>query len=212
MLRLLQAFLDALYPPSLTCNLCGKDAFVGPQGLCEACAALLCPAPPLPLPSHLDGLRAGLLYDEHASALMHRFKYSGARYMAGTLAYFMQTEDAADAIVPVPLYPKRQKRRGYNQSLLLAQALSNRLGIPVHAEFLSRTRDTASQTTLRRAARADNVRGAFRASPGVAGLRLLLLDDVVTTGATLNECAAALKAQGALSVSALTVCAAKPPK
>lgn len=213
-MRLADMFLDALYPRGLTCDLCGRDVHLSESGpaayLCPACLALLRPAPALSPPDGLDGAAAGLLYTHEAACLMHRFKYGQGRYLAETFAAFLPLPKAAfDRILAVPLYPAREKRRGYNQSALLAQCLSERTGIPVDSSLLLRTRDTASQTTLDHEARAHNVRGAFRLAGEAQGLSLLLVDDVFTTGATLGECARVLKAAGAGKVYALAACAAE---
>ena len=214
-MRLADMFLDALYPRGLTCDLCGRDARLGDSGpaayLCPACLALLRPAPALPPPDGLDGAAAGLLYTREAARLMHRFKYGQARYLAQTFAAFLPPPVGNfDRILAVPLYPAREKRRGYNQSALLAQCLSERTGIPVDSSLLLRTRDTVSQTTLDHEARARNVWGAFRQTGEAEGLSLLLVDDVFTTGATLGACARTLKAGGAARIFALAACAAEP--
>lgn len=208
---LIGTFLDALYPRGLTCDLCGRDARLDAAGpsafLCPACLALLQPAPALPLPEGLDGAAAGLLYTPEAARLMHRFKYRQARYLAQTFAAFLPPIPAADRVLPVPLFPVRERRRGYNQSRLLAQCICEGTGIPMDASLLRRTRNTASQTALDSDARARNVRGAFAAAGDAAGLTILLVDDVFTTGATLAECARTLKAAGAKWVYALAACA-----
>ena len=104
--------------------------------------------------------------------------------------------------------PKKLQQRGYNQSQLLAKALAKELGLPWWT-LLEQARETATQHDLTRAQRADNVRGAYRARAEAAGQRLLLVDDIVTTGATLRACAQALYEAGAQSVGA--VCAARTP-
>jgi len=123
-----------------------------------------------------------------------------ARYLQGTPV-------PADVLVAVPLHSRRQRTRGYNQSLLLAREVSRRLDLPLAAEALFRRRDTPPQARAMEAdARRRNVAGAFDCRPGaVAGRRVLLVDDVTTTGATLDACARALLAEGeASSVWALT--------
>jgi ComF family protein len=111
-----------------------------------------------------------------------------------------------DVIVPVPLHPARLRRRGYNQAALLARELGRRVGLPVEERALQRVRATRSQMRLSAADRRRNVQGAFRCADGrVRGRRVLLLDDVCTTGATLEACADALRAGGAESVWALTL-------
>lgn len=125
-----------------------------------------------------------------------------ARYLASALP----VDDHYDAIVPVPLHWKRRWRRGFNQSELLAKELSRRRRMPV-VKALRRVRPTANQAGLTSAARRRNIAGAFQAKPGanLRGKRVLLIDDVFTTGATASACAAALKRAGAASVSLLTL-------
>jgi ComF family protein len=149
-----------------------------------------------------------------ASRVVHALKYHGWRGVAEGMAARMARLDwPADvlaertALVPVPLAATRERERGFNQSLLLARALGARWGIPVWPAALARTRATATQTRLTPDRRAANVRGAFRAAPGAPPLRgahLLVVDDVVTTAATLNACAEALLAGGARIVSYVT--------
>jgi ComF family protein len=100
----------------------------------------------------------------------------------------------------VPLHKNRLRGRGYNQALQLARQLGRHLGVPVAPELLRRVRDTAAQQGLDAAARNSNLRGAFTVSHPVAGRRILLVDDVMTTGATARECAAVLVAAGVAAV------------
>jgi competence protein ComFC len=110
-----------------------------------------------------------------------------------------------DLIVPVPLHPARQRERGFNQAALLAESLSARISIPVRPA-LARTRFTTTQTAFDRVERMENLHGAFRLrkNADVRQLRVLLIDDVLTTGSTLSECARVLKKAGAASVYAAT--------
>jgi ComF family protein len=142
--------------------------------------------------------------------LIHLFKYSSIRTLEVPLgkmiAGAIPRDQRFDAVVPVPLHWFRKWRRGFNQSELLGRAAASRMGIPLLAA-LRRTRATQVQAGLSRAARRDNIRGAFAVpSPrSVHGLRLLLVDDVLTTGATAGICAAALKRAGAAHVSVLAL-------
>ena len=107
-----------------------------------------------------------------------------------------------DCIVPVPLHPRREKERGFNQSFILAKFVAERYNIDIRAELLKRVRDTSPQVGMNAKLRAKNLTGAFEASPECAGLSVLLVDDVRTTGATLKECASELKKHGAARVYA----------
>jgi ComF family protein len=110
-----------------------------------------------------------------------------------------------DAVVPVPLAPARERERGFNQARLIAEHLARVLGTPLRAGWLARARRTAPQTDLTAAERRANVQGAFVAAGAVAGRHVLLVDDVLTTGATVEECARALRVAGAGRVGVVTV-------
>jgi ComF family protein len=176
-----------------------------PQSTSDRCAQCLS------TPPAFDGLRASVRYEALAGELVRALKYGGvtayAEPMGSMLAETVREHRlAADVIAPVPLSGRRKRTRGYNQAEALAQALGAELGLPVNAKALERRRHTAPQARSRSAEdRQRNVRDAFRVrrDGGVAGLRVLLVDDVTTTGATLGACAGALKEAGASSVWAL---------
>lgn len=152
-------------------------------------------------------MRAPLQYQEPLSQVIHRFKYEGYFALAEPLAEFLIAgwpvwDQPPDLVVPIPLHPRRRRQRGYNQSELLARPLSRALAIDCDPAVLSRTRYTAPQVGLGPEARHDNVRGAFSARPVVDGCRVLLIDDVLTTGATMKSAAEALLTAGAAAVSA----------
>ena len=130
------------------------------------------------------------------------------RWFAGRLAEVAKREKvAADVVVPVPLHRQRERERGYNQADLIAKPLAHKLGLPYRAVLLVRTKPRPDQHILSLEERWDSVRGAFATRPGskVDNLRVLLVDDVMTTGATLDACAKALRGAGAKSVIGLTV-------
>lgn len=121
---------------------------------------------------------------------------------------FAGTETLAEAIVPVPLYPTRQAERGYNQAKLLAKPLARALHIPIYADAVRRVKDTQPQHSLSPAERAENLRDAFAAGrdlPKVAGKRVILFDDIITTGQTARCCAEILLAGGAAEVYSLAI-------
>jgi len=146
--------------------------------------------------------------------VLHRLKYNREMWLARVLAKIQHEgfDDPRlagigfDALVPVPLHPRRQRERQFNQAAILAEHLSRSSKIPVR-EFLRRSRYTGTQTRLDRKARRQNLRDAFslRQDADVTDLDLLLVDDVLTTGSTLDACAAILLENGARSVRALTV-------
>ena len=120
-------------------------------------------------------------------------------------SYVAEHPFAGEAIVPVPLHPRRIRDRGYNQSLLLAKELAKLTGLDLEEKLLVRIKDTRPQVGSSRSNRRLNLEGSFRCERGVSGKTLILLDDVATTGSTLSACAAALKAAGATTVWGLAL-------
>jgi len=147
-------------------------------------------------------------YEGTLRELIHLFKYGGMRRLAGPLgdllAAALPRNRQFDAVTPVPLHWRKWWQRGFNQSKLLGRIVARRRGIPL-LKTLRRGHATRAQAGLSNAQRRENVAGAFRARRRVAGLRILLIDDVMTTGATAGACARALKKAGAKSVSVLTL-------
>lgn len=193
--------LDAEY----FCSCC-RAPFVSPhpldeQGRCALCRRGL---------TGFDAAYAYGAYEGRLRQLIHLFKYDGIRTLAGPLAELLLAalprQERFDAIVPMPLHWRKRWQRGFNQAKLLAEALSRRTGIPV-LEAVRRRRATPPQAGLSNAERRRNVAGAFevRRRARVEGRRLLLVDDVFTTGATAGACAAALKRAGAERVSVLAL-------
>jgi ComF family protein len=185
----------------------------GPDHLCGHCSRH---------PWHFGLARSAGVFDQGLATLVHRLKYNHQTRLAKPLGALMLAvlldnwnPAKIDWVVPVPLHRTRLRERGFNQSFLLAQAWAStakagpakRPLIPVNPDLLQRTRPTASQTGLGRRARVTNLKNAFRVSPGnaAAGARLLLVDDVFTTGATVNECARVLMQAGARRVDVLTL-------
>jgi ComF family protein len=168
--------------------------------------------------------RAAVRYDEVARTLVHAFKYGDRLDLAPTIGLWMaragrELTAEADAIVPVPLHWRRLWARRFNQSAMLADVVAQDCGLPVAYEALKRIKPTAQQVGLTRAQRAENIQGAFRVAPAgraaVAGRRVVLVDDVFTTGATAEGCTRALMRAGAANVDVLTfarvVDAVRPP-
>jgi competence protein ComFC len=162
---------------------------------------------------HFEAAIAGFRARGVVRRVIHNFKYHKQVYLrhlvsdwlAATLDDPRMDTSNFDLIVPVPLHPAKRRERGFNQAELLARALSRRTRLPI-VLALERVRYTTTQTALDRTERMENLRNAFRLRPGrnVRGSRVLLVDDVLTTGSTLSECARVLKKSGASSVYAAT--------
>ncbi|MEC8776511.1 MAG: ComF family protein, partial [Pseudomonadota bacterium] len=159
-----------------------------------------------------DAARAALVYDDTSREIILRFKHADRTRYANAFGVWISRAGAelvpvADVVVPVPLHPRRLIGRRYNQSLLLARAVARLGRLPVIPDALRRLRNTPSQGSLSRGARHRNVQGAFslRGRAEVVGKSILLIDDVYTTGATVEACTHALKKGGAARVYVLTL-------
>jgi ComF family protein len=183
-----------------------------PGGLCAGCTM----APP-----PWGRARAALAYDAQSRRVLLPLKYADRTDLAAALAPLMARAGAAllreaDVLVPVPLHRRRLVARRYNQSALLAAALARLSGVPAVPDALLRTRATATLTGLNREARARMVKGAFAPRPSrlaaLIGRRVLLIDDVLTSGATAGACAQALRAAGAAAVDVLVAARVPDPQ
>ncbi len=160
------------------------------------------------------GLRGAVsvaMYRHGAKVLVKALKFGGEEELIRPMAGLMLERYRAspffvkpDLIAPVSLHPKRRRERGFDQAAVLAERVARACGVEWSPTCLERVRWTVPQASLGRGARLTNLHGAFRADPMVAGRRVLLVDDVMTTGATMAECARVLKAAGARSVYGLT--------
>jgi ComF family protein len=188
------------------CPICGIP-FTGAGGdhRCGAC---------LSHPPHFDSARAQFLYEGHIRDLIHSFKYNKLTHLRSPLALLalegvsgFLADHEPHFIVPVPLHSSRLRQRGFNQAVLLGRVLSRQISLPMLPDALIRTRPTEPQIELTAAERRLNVKGAFTVNRAdrIAGKRILLLDDVMTTGSTMNECAKELKKAGATVVIAATI-------
>ena len=202
----ISSFLSALFPEEIKCWCCEAELHPGENALCTACRGRLKRAPYHPVSQPLDGLSSAYRYDDVSRIPIHRFKYSGHTYLAAYLTQDIPLPEGAalDILVPVPLHEKKLRERGYNQSELLCIALSKRWSIPFSTSLLVRLKNTPSQTTLTDSQRKANMKKAFSAKSCV-GLTIGLVDDVITSGATMMACAEALKAAGAVKVYAIAV-------
>ena len=134
-MKLLNVFLNALYPEGVACLLCNRNARLDRRGLCEKCRESIDPAAEIHIDGVISGAVAAMAYNDAAAQLIHGFKYGNRRYMGRGLAGGIDLPGNwnIDAAVPVPLHPKREKERGYNQSMILAEELGRRYDIPAKA-------------------------------------------------------------------------------
>jgi len=185
------------------CRCCGAP--LGIEGLCGACRGRR---------PRFAYARAAVRYGDLVREAIHAFKFGGRRGLANPLGDLLAglglsalPGAAPDALVPVPLHPRRARERGYDQALLLARRLERAWSVPVVADALVRAVPTQPQTDLDAAARRRNVRDAFAVRrPELIGDRhIVLVDDVLTTGATAGECARVLARAGAAAVGVVTV-------
>ncbi|HJW26232.1 MAG TPA: ComF family protein [Rhodocyclaceae bacterium] len=207
-----------------SCLLCGAD---GADLLCAGCRADLPPLPSgrcprcceptsggehcgrcLAEPPHFDAATALYRYDFPLDRLVHGLKYGGqlslAQWFGERLAEALAGRHF-DSIIPLPLHPSRLRERGFNQSGEIARVVGRRLGLAVDIESCRRWRPNAPQAELPLSRRAANVRGVFECVSDLGGRQVLVIDDVMTSGATLSECARTLKLHGAARVEVAVV-------
>ena len=223
--RLKRVALDLLFPQ--WCVSCGREG----EYICHACRRSLMPIKPPICPrcgrpqsggvlctgcvswqAEIDGIRSPFIFDGVIRKAIHELKYRNLRALAAPLAellynYLRTSPVSGECLVPVPLHRKRLRERGYNQSVLLARELGKLIGLPVIADCLVRQRQAVPQASTGSVdERRSNVAGVFTCiNSGLRGGQVLLIDDVSTSGATLNACAGALKSAGADSVWGLVV-------
>ena len=217
-MELSRHLLDLLYPPK--CPFCGRLLERGEDGLCAQCQQVL------PWTRAADGKEVGhcaaclspLWYQDGVREAVHRYKFDDGMVHAAVFGKLMaqclndRQERPADLIVWVPLHPARRRERGFDQAELLARRVGELTGLPV-ISALGKVRRTGAQSQIQdESARWANVEGVYALRPeaaAVAGMHVVLVDDVATSGATLAQCAALLRQTGAESVTALTLARAR---
>ena len=196
----IQTLLDLIYPPK--CALCGDLTH---PGLCPTCQATFTPAPsPIPTKPPLTSITAPFLYKDLAAEAVKKLKFDRRTPLAEPLSQILHKAAQSiphDLVIPVPIARTRRSERGFNQSELLAQAFPK---TSVHPHLLRRTRYTKPQVGLNAKQRHENLKDAFLAPEPLPNQRILLLDDVITTGGTAVACAQELIRQGASEVHLLT--------
>lgn len=223
----LEKLSEIVFPSDIKCLACERDVEKG-KHFCKTCAKTLpfnyehvCEVCGINIPSEgkcvrcvgkkvYEMARAPFIYDGVIKKLIHDFKYNNAKYLFKPLAMYMAecylvNDMDADIIVPIPLYKKRLKSRGYNQSFKLGEEIGKLLDLDV-IECLERVKDTPTQTALDFKERKANIAGAFKVkSKEFVGKNVLLIDDVYTSGATLKEASKVLKRAGANKIYVLTL-------
>jgi ComF family protein len=215
-----------LFYPSL-CEGCRKPLVENEEVLCISCSLQLPETAYHNVPDNETAMRfAGRIPFMYATSfgwftndgllqhLVHGLKYKGkkdnGRYLGSLLGKRLReanVQPGVDMIIPVPLHKSKRAKRGYNQSMLIAEGISAALGVPASDDLLTRVRDTESQTAKTRAERVENMTEAFRLKEGaqLAGKHILLCDDVLTTGGTLEACALALMKEESVKISLVTI-------
>lgn len=226
--RIKRTFLDLLFPPRCVgcrkvggwlCSECRKAIELLRPPLCPRCGlptaeGKLCPRCQR-ASLQIDGARSVAFFEGPLREAIHRLKYSNSQDLAAPLgemmiSYWKDVHSPAEVIIPVPLHARRLHQRGYNQADLLARELGKGVGLPVLENALTRVRETSPQVDLSGEERKENVRGAFDCPDDqLAGKSVLLVDDVYTTGATLEACSLALRRRGVRTVWALTLARAR---
>lgn len=188
------------------CADCEAELPMLPPSHCRVCAVplasgMLCGAC-LDAPPAFDRVLARFAYDFPIDALIHAFKYGRRLALGNVLGEALAASGApeADALVPMPLAPQRLSERGFNQALEIARIVSRRHRIPIIVDGCRKVTETPPQAALPWKERAKNVRHAFACDADLSGLRVAVIDDVLTTGATLNELARVLRKAGAVGV------------
>ena len=201
-------FLNLIFPPK--CVICKKIGDV----LCENCFSKIkhFPQQKINPPKNINLMVVCGYYDGILKKLIRKFKFSKKKSLSSYLVRFVEEciKDknyfySADIITSVPLHQTRLKERGFNQSELIAKQLSNFLNLPYDGNILKRIKETSFMYNLSKSERKKNVKGVFSVSRNLNGLNILIIDDILTTGATLSEIASEIKKNGANSVYALVV-------
>lgn len=219
--------LNLLFP--LACPVCGNDSDSHRQSpVCLSCwnaierysgpACLICGLPVvsdvamhcescLKTPPAFSKVIYYGIYDGTLRKTIHLLKFKGVKRLARPIAELLSklSLPEADRIVPVPLHSSRLREREFNQTALISRHLSRLNGIPLLLDVLKKERETLPQTDVTGKERLKNVKNVFTATQAVRGLRIIIVDDVITTGATVNECAKVLAKAGAESVTALAL-------
>ena len=231
-INLSRVVLDFVYPPvclvckevireelsqnskALVCSVCWHNLEIEEKPFCPECKVELEIKELHHCSAYLDRVYSLGVFDENFQALIHQFKYKGkvsaGKSLGIRLAQEFKKQPVSDVacLIPVPLHKARKRERGFNQSEIVAESLGAELNLKVEKNILSRIKNTKDPTKLSIEERKQNVAGAFQVNDKhkiLHGKKIILLDDVITTGATLNECAKVLKQAGAKEILGVTI-------
>lgn len=231
-MKFLKIIKEILFPSNFKCVLCNEEMPEGNNGVCahclhhlpyikgktcEICGEEICSDANYCLSCksnipHFNKAVALFNYEGGIARLIKELKYDNKQYLKQTLGNFMvetykKLDVPIDLVIPVPLHKNRFKERGYNQAELLSESLKTKFGLCINTEILERKRDTSTQTSLKKRERITNMKDAFAVNnkKTVKDKNILLVDDVYTTGSTLNEIARVLKDSGAKNVFCVTL-------
>lgn len=215
-MKILEELLELLYPTR--CAFCHRLT-EHRQKVCSRCLAALPRVPETAQKqhfSHVSTCVSPLWYEGDVRQSLLRYKFGGRQFYADIYADFVvkcidENGITCDSITWAPLSRRRLRKRGYDQARLLAEAIAARMGLPCERMLVKKRNNPPQSRTQKASERRANVQGVYEAAPGVelTGRRVLLVDDIVTTGSTLSECAAILRHSGASDVAAATVARAR---
>ena len=210
---LIHPLFDTVFPP--LCYICYQPLSRDRKIICESCWGCIPKFDGILDPSlksrRLNNLLILFEFDDIVRLMIHLFKYKNHLTLADYFAleakerYSEMLRNAYQAIIPVPLHQTRRRERGYNQSEQICMALSKLIHVPVRSDYLVRIHPTKSQTRMSREDRDKNVKNAFYSPSGMQENRILLVDDVITTGSTIEACSNSLKRAGVKEVDILAV-------
>ena len=217
-----KGFLDVIYPPF--CLVCDSKLMVNEKAVCSSCWTQLTPVvewdwkEKITFGEGIDKVMTGWYFDDLFQTIIHNLKYQEFRIIAKEfgirLAKMFKQEisnDQIEVVIPISLHKVKLKQRGFNQSALIASPMARELHIEYRPNLVIRHRNTVSQTSLGVDDRRKNVSGAFRVKDLEEFKRFLIVDDVLTTGATLSACAQSLRKSGAHYISVITAGTPKKP-
>ena len=200
------------FPSDCVCIVCGRESVTDENGLCKECSVFISEPDAaddiLSGNPFLDGISIVSKYRNGLGGSVVRLKYRSQSYLAERLANLLESDPewGADLVTCVPMHPWREHMRGYNHSALLAESFAKHEGIPFEKYVLHKAKLTGTQVGKDRQSRKELPKGTFRAEKSLCeGKRIIIIDDVCTTGTTLNECARVMKECGAVAVYGLVL-------